>query len=467
MSNLKKIDFLTITKDREIIDRTESICKDFNFSNFLISNLEELTNIGIQGQPFTLLDASHIDRANEIAGMVQSVKMFIPDAFVAIVLDSKIPAETMQFIKKSGAGVVIMKSEITLTSKLEFISTQKIGTEFIPIKVNELKSNTNIGLSIYHILPLNKKFIPVITPGIIEQDKLDKLQRFGEVFVKREDWEKYKKYSNDNQDTSALGLSIRCRNQFLSLSAAYIDLIFLLSDQSEEASYTSGIELYQKCFNLCEELILMMGGAASAWDIINNSAIGTFGSLERATAISAYSGLLSLHSNIGSQAEIMIAALMSEIGLLDLSPKITKKLRDGNAFDDEEMKAYAQYPIMSLNKILSRKLQIPEKLRNIMLSVHEQVDGKGFPNRPRPERIPMESMIIQLSGIIDKYSLIKFDKERKSMSQIKEELLKDLVDFDNKVFSRIFIEKIKLAINEIGSDVNQSVRINLENGNSH
>jgi response regulator RpfG family c-di-GMP phosphodiesterase len=235
------------------------------------------------------------------------------------------------------------------------------------------------------------------------------------------------------------------------LLKSYVDLILLVSDQSEYASFKEGAQLYEKCEQLSGQLMTTLGSVGNAWDVINNSAIGEFGSLERSPAIAAYAGLLSLHSQMGDPTKVMTAALIADISILDLSPRMTQKIRRGEAIESlhaEDQQAFQNHPISSLNKALSRKLQIPDEVKNIILCSHERSDQKGFPNRPRPEKIPQESMLIHISEMIDRASLIRMGEARPQITDIKKQIFEEQSK-DGRFFSLLFLEKIRGALHSL------------------
>jgi len=228
-------------------------------------------------------------------------------------------------------------------------------------------------------------------------------------------------------------------------------LILLVSDQSEHASFKEGAALYEKCEQLSGQLMMTLGSVGNAWDVINNSAIGEFGSIERAPAIAAYAGLLSLHGKIGDPTKVMTAVLIADIAMMDLAPRLTKKIRNGDTIQSlhpEDLQAYRNHPTSSLNKALSRKLQIPDEVKNMILCSHEQVDQKGFPNRPRSEKIPLEAMLIQISEMIDRGSLVRMGENRPQIMEVKQKVFEYHVQ-EGKVFSLLFLEKIRSALNNI------------------
>ena len=425
---MAKVDFLVVGDDQEVLRRAETICTEFSYAYANVPNLDVLMDNekDYHEATFVLISVENIEDGNELAGYVQVVRQVAPESYIVISIGAKLDPKVSVFIKKSGVDLVLIASEVKQTSKLEFIASQKIKASYMPVKITELIEDSVIDCPLFHLLPLNQKFIPVIRPGDpITADRLGKLKEIGEVYVRREDVEKYQEYAVKYDNKSKHSMARKCRAQFLSLLKSYVDLILLVSDQSERASYPQGAALYAKCEQLSRELLTTLGAVGEAWEIINNSAIGEFGSVERSPAIAAYAGLLSLECQIGDPTAVMTAALIADIGMMDLRPEITKKIRQGgglSSLTEDEQRDYKAHPITSLHQALSRRLQIPEKTKNMILCSHERMDMKGFPNCPVGDKIPYEAMLIQICEMIDRSSLIRMGEKRPDIRDVKKQI---------------------------------------------
>jgi response regulator RpfG family c-di-GMP phosphodiesterase len=451
---LKSYDFLLVANEQSWIDRCADISTEFGFSFKSVNSIDAYSEqeAEIKDPSFVLISADKVEEDSEIAGMVQVVRQMAPSSFILVVISSKLNPSVAAFVKKSGANAVLMENEFFMTSKVEFISSQKIKSSFLPVKAQELILGMAIPFPLFHLMPLNRKFLPVIRPGdVLTPDRLEKLKQVSEIYVKRADIDEYQKYISSQIDKSAEGLTKRCRAQFLSLFSSYVDLVLLVSDQSESSSFKLGSELYLKCNKLSSELMTTLGATGNAWSVINNSSIGDFGSLQRAPAVAAYSGLLSLHAGIGQPVEIMIASLLSDVGLLELNPAITKKLRKKEPLESlhpEDQNEFKDHPNKSLKLVLARKLSLPENVKNMILMSHERIDKKGFPNQVLPEKISLETMVLQMSEILDNLSQIRMGEERPDIAVVKKQLFEEHVT-DSPHFSRIFLEKIRKCLVEI------------------
>jgi response regulator RpfG family c-di-GMP phosphodiesterase len=295
------------------------------------------------------------------------------------------------------------------------------------------------------MMPLNKKYLKILKSGNqIAQDKVDKLSQLGEVYIRKEEAKDFEKYVSANRDMSPKGLASRCRAQLLNLSAAYIELILLVLDQSEFTSYALGRELYERCSQLAGELLTSLGSIEEPWEVINNTSIGDFGSVERGPAIAAYAGLICMNSGLGDPLEVMVAALLMDVGLLDIDPRISRKIRisDPQHLSPSDLEDYQQHPIASLHRILGRKLPVTESIKNAILASHESSDGRGFPHKWHEEKIPRESMIIQLAELVDKKCLIKMGQARPDINKVRASIIEAELGQRSK-FSLDFILKVR------------------------
>lgn len=442
----KKIELLVYSKDPVVTARCEQVAKEFSYScevvadaDRLLQNDEEYSNT-----VFVLFEAFGQTEA-AITGEVQVLKQVCPEAYIMVIVDGKMAPEKMAFLKKSGANIVALENEFYYSSKFEFVLTQNVSANYIPIKPNDLVVGKIFPCTAYHLLPLNKKYLPVLPANTeITEAKLQKIASVGEVYIKKDSIGDYANYAKTIDDRSAAGLNRRCRAQFLNLVHSFNELVLLIADQSEYASFDAGKKLYEKCRALSDDLLVGLSSIGEPWAIINNSAVGTFGSVERAPAISAYAGLLSLQSGIGEPTDVMIAALIADIGLLEISPSASKKLRSGKdeTLNSEELLEYQKHPIMSLNQALSRKLQIPDPLKNTILCTHERSDGQGFPNKVRGEKVSAEASLVQLCELVDKSTMIQMGQARKDINEARKEIFQREFLSGNR-FSMPFLAQIK------------------------
>ncbi|MEZ0391368.1 MAG: HD-GYP domain-containing protein [Pseudobdellovibrionaceae bacterium] len=446
-----RLNFLCVSADELTLKRCQETAREFEYSYQQVPKIEALVEMMDKFDlvQFVLYNASQVQNKDEISGAVQAIRQIFKDSFICVVVNKKIPPELASFVKKSGAHLLLLENEFHETSRLEFIASQIIRASYVPVKLTEFPKDCVLDFTLFHLMPLNQKLIPVLPKGTpLAEGRMKKLEGIGEVFVKREEVDRYRHYVEGHPDMSGTGLKSRCRAQYLSFCNSHTQLIFLLLDQSESGSYKEGKWLYDRCEILAKDLITTLSAVGEAWDIVNNSSIGEFGSVERAPTIAAYSGLLSLLTTLGEPVEVMTAALLSDVGMLELHPRITKKLRQTGNFEElspEDLEAYKKHPVLSVNRCLERKLQLPDGVKEFILNTHERADGKGFPAGRTLDKIPQEAMLIQFSELIDRGAMIRMGHPRTSVQQVRDSLMES--EFKSgKIFSLAFMQKLKPVV---------------------
>lgn len=454
---MQTLDLAIVSQNPSFHKRSESMAKVFEIQ-FRLYNSDEVfvdESSSYSKITFIILDCSHIDKPNEVAGTVQVARQSAPDSYILTVVSSKLSPEDARLVKTSGASLVIMEEEYFSTSKVEFVLTQIVRSAYIPIKTIDLIEGTEPSFPLYYLMPANRKFLKVLKPGYaLQKGFLDRYREVGELYIHRNDLKAWTEYSNGFFTDDQEGLTRRCRLKFLQLSQSFLNLALLIADRSSATSFSQGKDLYDICESFASDLLTALNGISDPWDTISNASLGDFGSIERAPTIAAYAGILSARSKIGKPIEIMIGALFSDLGYLDLSPATMQKIR-ANAIPDlssEEKNEYEQHPVLSLNQCLSRKLPLSENVRNIILQSHERMDQKGFPNQIRTDKITEESMLVRLCWDLDTRAQIHLGKERISIKKVKENLSRSILN-EGDNYSLVFLMKIKQFLSD--SPVNQ------------
>jgi len=425
-----KAEFILVTRNPKLIKRLERLAQDFQYHARTVESVDDLAEVPgvyrlVVCDQFT--DPKKLTQA--VTEYAQVARQVASDAKVMAILPGRPEKGALEFARKSGSELVLLEDEVYQSSKLEFIFTQVIRATYLPVKAADLSTKRPLGFDLYHLLPQRGKFVKFAFAGdFLSTEKLERLKEVPEFYVHRSEASQYAKWVGEEVDASAKGLARRCRAQFLALYAGYNELVFLLTDQSDHGSFKKGEELLKRCRDLSSELSSALAAHGSAWDIVNNSVIGEFGSAERSPAVASYAALLALQAGIDSIEEMMLAAMISELGLLFMTPSVTTKLREDRMgeLSADELREFENYPLKSLNLVLDRKLQIEEKLRNLVLTMHLRADGKGYPRTGSsggPKKMTLTSQFLNLAYEMDRLSLVRLGKARISPEQILRQIL--------------------------------------------
>lgn len=460
---MKSLDLASVSTESNFHKRISDIAKIFNFTAETFTNVdaffdkaESFKNINC-----IFVDCSKIEKPNEVAGMVQVASQVAANGYIVVIMNSKLQAEDARVIKTSGASLTIMENEYFSSSKVEFVTSQVIRSAFIPVKTTDLIPGTSPDFSLFHLMPANRKFLKVANANLkIRQDFLEKYSAIGELYIQRSELDRWIEYANNTSAVDSQSALRKCRLRFLQLNQSFLQLVLMISDQSSSASFSLGKELFKNCESFANQLLDSLMDLDDPWNVVNSSAVGDFGSLERAPAIAAYAGLLSSLAKLGKPLEIMIGALLADVGYLDLSPSTSGKIRDNRMEDmhGEERMEYQKHPIYSLSQCLSRKLPFTENIKSMILQSHERVDQKGFPNRINPEKMIDEAMLIRLCWELDNACQIRMGQERRPFDEVRREVFSDSLQSAGN-YSLGFLMRLKPHIEKSGQFHHGKVRV--------
>lgn len=416
-----------LTNRPELLKRVTEICTEFQYTFAVWDSVDAF--LEADAAPKILIAA-----INEAGGpiapaeLAQVVRQICGDAYLLCVAPGSLTKEAASFAKKSGADLILLEDEVLTTGKLEFISTQILRSKFLPIKVSDLAVNHALGFDLFHLLPQRGKFLQMaFKDDLLDQTKYERAREIGELYIERGESKAFSEYIKATSDSSAAGIEKRCRSQFLALFSGFSRLAFKLTNQTEYITFDEGKALITECANLCAGLQKALSESGEPWKVINNSAIGEFGSVERAPAIAAYCGVFAMKMGWNAVSDVMLAAILGDLGLL-FQPTITlKNIRDEKTskFTKEELESYRQYPQMSVSLILDRKLQLQESVKTWILTSQERCDGKGFPKGVEGNRLQIQARLIHFCRDFDRRTLLRIGSERPDPKKIFQTMIRD------------------------------------------
>ncbi len=456
-AGIRVIDVGVISGDTAILRHIEDICTEFGYSLRSWPQLETFMEAEPACRVVIVNTSEHKGSSqNNAAECCQAAKGVCAqggynDAFVVCIVKKTIKKDHLGFLKKSGADLILLDEELVQTSKIEFLLTQQLKARFVPIKPHELYAEGLNQFHVYHLIQHRSKFLPCALPGNISASRLIKLRQASELYVARRELGLFKQYIEARPSRSSKELLYRCRIRFLCLCSTYADLVLLLSDQAEQATLDHGTTLLNECRDLCSNLASVIAEFENVWDIIDASAIGNMGSVERSTAVATYVAVFGLKMNIENIEEVMIGALLCDVGLLLLSSTLLKKLKLHLTLHQDEFKKYSLHPLKSIEAVLARKVQLNPRLRKIIEMTHERADGKGFPHQPLAARIPIESQLIQFCQELDSRILIRIGETKRDPWKVRQEWILEAMNQSDR-FNFQFRHQLKFAWGNLSDD---------------
>lgn len=448
ISMAKNADIVALTDNPKYRERLDQLGKKFSATVvYYDSERAYVDTVDTHERPdFIVMSTEKIEKEEVAIMSIQALKFIAPNATLLVVVGKKTTPETATFLKKSGVGMVLFEPTFLDEAKLEYYYSQFATGDLIPIKSTEVVAGKDLPVTIFHILPLNCKVLPIVRKGeTVDAGKMKRMNDLGEFYVKRSEIEAFSQWLQQNLDGSVKGIKARCRSQFMQLTIAFRALVNILIDQGGTMSFAQGKELMEKCRDLAGDLITALSDVGDAWDVVNLAAFEDYNPVDRSPAIAAYCGILSLIGGIGEPRDTMVCAMMASLSLLEMSPEgayvvLTQGPEKIEKPSDKEI--YFTHPNKSLAICLEKRLPMSNLMKDIILTVHELPSGKGFPNK-KSNRIPYEAQLIRFCQTLDFRNRVSFGRERIDPKEARKAMVQNALATMDGSYSPDLMMKIK------------------------
>lgn len=403
----KRIEFLVISKNEDLLSAGKDVAAHFEFRDEYCSVVEEIPmDTRMESSPLmTLVDLEGMGTIQERMRCLGLLREIFPRTQVVVVVEGGETIEDCDFLRGAGAHHLILYQEIKGSSKLFYLSALLVQGTYLPVPVTDLFPSTEISFNAYHKLNLNQKFLPVIFSGFTFSDKkYRKLEAAKQVYIRRESLEDYRKYIEYYHDKTGAALKKRCRAVMMTLMGLYTELTLLLSLDSEAAKKEQVAHKLEEFVTVCASLVEYLKDCPDVWNVIAQSLDFKFCRYERGVYIVAYAALIAHKAEIGSMKDLVISALLADIGLLDLPASSYKNIqtKPEAKLSAVDLDIFKTHPMASLNRVMFRSLDVSTEVRSCIVCTHERNDLKGFPNQVPADKIPAEAKLISFCELLDR-----------------------------------------------------------------
>lgn len=431
-----KTQVLVVSQDKEFITQIKKMGQ-YEFTVW--PDLDTVDIEQIYHFPATVIDGRKFE-ANYLAGSAQVVSTIVPGSKIILVVNNRMFPEDIRFIYQSGVDLIVSENEVVSSQKIIFFLHHYLHNTYIPIKSYEIDPQRELEFTIFHLISFRGTYVPVNSGKAISESKWQKLQQVNELYIKVTDLSKFIKYLENTEGKTEQNILSRCRAKFIEFYEAYVQLLFQVTDNSKIYSYDEGKELLANIETMANELLKILMQAPNPWLIVNNlSNEKQASSLTRMPAVAAYVGIACQDLGWPSAAQVMMATILSDVGLL-FEPMGTYQTSE----------QYNHHPLASINLVLERKIPLSNEVKNYIINSHENLMGTGFPKGAKVnfDKIPKEAQLMQICQLLDDRLLIKPGTMRPNVEGERNQLLEQLSTnriFDLQVITQLSSRWVKVA----------------------
>jgi HD domain-containing protein len=404
----KRIEFLVISKNAELLSVAKDIAEHFDFRAEFCSAIEDIPlDTRSESSPLmTLIELDSTSSIQERMHILGSLREIFSRTQVVVVVEGGETVEDCDFMRGAGAHHLILFQEIRSSSKLYYLAALLIQGTYLPVPVTDLFPSTQLTFNGYHKLSLNQKFLPVLFAGFTFSDKkYRKLEAVKQVYIRRENLEDYRKYIETYHDSTGAALKKRCRATMMTLMGLYSELTLLLVLDSEAAQKNRVLAKIDKFVAAALALAVYLKDCPDVWNVIAQALDFKFCRFERGIYILAYAMQIAQKAQLlADMRTLIVTTLLADIGLLDLPAQNYKNIRTKpeSQLDATDIEKLKSHPMASLNRVMLRDLEVSTEVRTSIVCTHERNDQQGFPNQVPADKISLEAKLIHFCEMMDR-----------------------------------------------------------------
>jgi hypothetical protein len=397
-----RIDILVISPDIEILKRTMQVTEKFKLSTHRVASLQDYeTNFDEIGRPnLILLDVIHCKELSEAQAQIEHLRNFVPKGDVVCIADDSCSGEFLQSLRGLGVFEALLLSQVTTSVRIDFIVLYKFLLGYYPIDLKDLFPGTEINFNAFHFLKLNNKYLPVIFSHFVLSDKkFKKLEGYKNLYIRRDDVEKYQKYIENYYDSFSTGLRRRVKATFLQQVYQYSLFLESLIFQKNEKPGLKPDEIIKGSEALQEKLLgYLMGSDEPMFLYYQNYLENPFLAFDRTPLILGMAALVAHRSSIADPSLILHAGSIGYAGICSMDQLAYLKWHnvDPSQWTEIEREHFSKFVNSSVALGKNKFAEFDEGLSVIISSLFERFDGKGNPGKISGEAIPAETAVLQI-----------------------------------------------------------------------
>ncbi|WP_413287750.1 HD domain-containing phosphohydrolase [Bdellovibrio sp. HCB337] len=446
----KRIEFLVVTKNAELLSVSKDLVEHYKFRAEYSDSVDTVdADTRLSSSPMMILiSLEEIEGLQERMKNLQQLRAAFPRSHIVAMVAGDESTDDCEMLRGSGARYLVLLQEIKNSSKLYYLAALLVQGTYIPVPVSDLFPSTQVNFNAYHKLVLNQKFLPVIFSGFTFSDKkYRQLETAQQVYVRREELGEYRKYIETYHDQVGAALKKRCRVMMMSLMALYSEILLLLSLDCEAGKKDLVQSKVSEFVQGSQDLGRYLKDCPDVWNVIAKALDFQFCRYERGPYILAYAVYISLKADWGQMQDVVMTALLADLGILDLTPESFKTLQKKNEkhLKPEELERYRHHPMNSLNRVMLRELEVSNETKSSIVCTHERNDLKGFPNQSPADKIPAEAQLIHFCELLDRRVRASLEDGILTHDFVRKQVWEEEKD-SLKRFNAAFLDKIEKVL---------------------
>lgn len=263
-----------------------------------------------------------------------------------------------------------------------------------PVKVPDLKADTQLGFDTYVYLPLNKKHL-LFSSGKdkLAEKKLEKLKQkqMGALYIDQKNADQFYEYVANQFKSFGNEMSETERTEKMQEA---VRGIFSEIFQPTSGSFEEGRDLADSCRKIVSTYV-----TGSAGTDLYSKLLKTLGgqSIEysHSADVSTFAALFGMAVGYKNIEDLALAGFLHDLALAQFAPDHAGFVEE--SWSEADKKMYLNHPQASVDLVKLKRMVISPAMEKMIVQHHEFHNGKGFPKGLSGDRVDEGAQLLALA----------------------------------------------------------------------
>ena len=386
-------------------------------------DLEKLTE-PIASNP-NLVILFQFDEKSNLNELAQVIRMNHADCAILAATEVRATYDKKQFVKNGASDVFLLPLETeTLMDQIRN-TLGSLGSiaSYKRVQLVDVAAGDNLPFDTMLYLPANKRYVKIANQGqSLDQEKLNKFSKHHvkTVHIPASQTQNFYNYAAERlkKIQNGEGMSATERQEKLTESIRSI-VSEIFRGTVGDSSFEHGNQMLADCQGIVTSYVKNTP-AKAAFERIMSTVGHDSGVFDHASSVSTYATLFGLAWGIKNPEEVGVAALLHDIGLVEVPPDVAEKPDD--QLSDAERVMKAKHPEASVKLIKAKRMAISETASKAIMQHHERYNGSGYPKGLSGGSICKEAQVLGFADYFDYLTTARAGQRRMGPQQIREHL---------------------------------------------
>lgn len=421
-----KLELLILTESEDVLQRAKQVVarRYFSFRHMPYRQMTSDTTGDLSRAQLVLLAQEKEESLKEFAQRVDEALSLFPRSRFVTVMSAAFSRDNLEGTQNPRV-TALSQAEFFSTLKFEYLCVYRCRSQFFEVQSNDFFPMTTMLTPCFVRLPLNQRYLAVIYSNMsLTESRMQRAESFKGLYIRVSDSPKYYEYINTYYDSSGAALKKKARALFLSLYYYSLALNDAILFDFKTKTETDVENIYAALVELAQQIFAVMKSDEGLWDVFREAHDNEIGEYWRAPWIAIYAAMISVRSGQGDPLVTLISGLLMDVGLYDLEEETTRAylLSEDKKLEERMQSSFEKHPILSLNRVLIKKVPVTEAMKSVIVCTHENNAEKGFPNQVPKDKLPVEAALLMFAEHIDREVLTTMKKSGVGFRFLKEKL---------------------------------------------